>query len=62
MVDHTAISSIVLAIQMISTFCKHLKYKKKILVVTDARGSIDGEDNQQIVEKLSKEGIELVVM
>ena len=47
---------------MISTFCKHLKYKKKILVVTDARGSIDGEDNQQIVEKLSKEGIELVVM
>ena len=61
-VDPVAISAIVLAIQMISTFCKHLKYKKKIVLVTDARGSIDGEDNDAIVEKLKKEGIGIVVM
>lgn len=62
LVDLAAISAIVLAIQMISTFCKRLKYRKKIVLVTDARGSIDGEDNDAIVEKLRKEGIELVVM
>ena len=47
---------------MIGSFCKHLKYKKRIIFVTDANGSIDGTDISQVAEKLKADGIELVVV
>ena len=57
-----AISAVVVAIQMIQTHCRHLKYKKKIVLVTDARGSIDGDDVPQISEKLKADSIELTIV
>ena len=57
-----AVSAIVIAIQMITNYCKKLKYRRKIVLVTDARGDLDGEDVPQIVEKLTSDGIELVVV
>ncbi|KAL9101014.1 MAG: hypothetical protein Q9163_003680 [Psora crenata] len=57
-----AVSAVVVAIQMISTYCKKLKYRRKIVLVTDGRGSLDGEDIPQITEKLKSDGIELVVI
>ena len=57
-----AISAIVLAIQMISKFCKHLKYKKRIFFVTDGRGNIDGSDVASIAAKLKSDGIELILV
>ncbi|KAL9640582.1 MAG: hypothetical protein Q9164_000189 [Protoblastenia rupestris] len=60
--DGDAISAIVIAIQMISTYCKKLKYRRKIILVTDGRGGMDGDDIPQITEKMKSDGIELVVV
>lgn len=57
-----AISAIVIAIQMITKHCKKLKYKRKIVLVTDGRGSMDADDMSQITEKIKSDDIELVVM
>ena len=57
-----AISAIVIAIQMITKHCKKLKYKRKIVLVTNGQGSMDADDVSQITEKIKADGIELVVM
>ena len=57
-----AISAIVIAIQMITKHCKKLKYKRKIVLVTNGRGSMDAEDVSQITQKIKADGIELVVV
>ncbi|KAL9129992.1 MAG: hypothetical protein Q9217_001714 [Psora testacea] len=59
--DGDAISAIVVAIQMISAYCKRLKYRRKIVLVTDGRGSLDGDDIPQITEKMKSDSIELVI-
>ena len=58
----SAISAIVIAIQMITKHCKKLKYKRKIVLVTDGRGSMDADDISQITEKIKSDEIELVAM
>ena len=58
----SAISAIVIAIQMITKHCKKLKYKRKIVLVTNGRGSMDAEDVSQITQKIKADGIELVVV
>lgn len=57
-----AISAIVIAIQMITKHCKKLKCKRKIVLVTDGRGSMDADDISQITEKIKSDEMELVVM
>ena len=57
-----AISAIVVAIQMITKHCKKLKYKRKIVLVTDGRGTMDADDISQITEKIKSDEMELVVM
>ncbi|KAI9774426.1 MAG: ATP-dependent DNA helicase II subunit 2 [Geoglossum simile] len=57
-----AISAIVIAIQMITAYCKKLKYKRKIVLVTNGRGSMDADDIGEITKKMKKDGIELVVL
>ena len=47
---------------MITKHCKKLKYKRKIVLVTDARGSMDADDASQITQKIKADEIELVVM
>ncbi len=58
----SAISAIVIAIQMITKHCKKLKYKRKIVLVTDGRGPMEADDVSQITQKIKSDGIELVVM
>ncbi|KAF6222766.1 hypothetical protein HO133_000814 [Letharia lupina] len=60
--DGDAISAIVIAIQMITKHCKKLKYKRKIILVTDGRGSMDADDMSQITEKIKSDDIELVII
>lgn len=60
--DGDAISAIVIAIQMITKHCKKLKYKRKIVLVTDGRGSMDADDISQITEKIKSDEMELVVI
>ncbi|TQB70240.1 ATP-dependent DNA helicase II subunit 2 [Monascus purpureus] len=60
--DGDAISSIVLAIQMIITYCKKLKYKRKIVLVTNGDGAMSDDGMDGIIEKIKEDNIELVVL
>ncbi|GME25173.1 Ku70/Ku80 arm [Neofusicoccum parvum] len=57
-----AISALVVAIQLIADHCKKLKYKRKIILVTNARGSIDSDGLGEIAKKVQGENIELVIL
>lgn len=59
-----AVSALVLAIQMITTYCRKLQYIRRIVLVTDARGVIeaDQDDMDSIVAKLKEDNIELTVL
>ncbi|EEH48879.2 uncharacterized protein PADG_04958 [Paracoccidioides brasiliensis Pb18] len=57
-----AISSLILAIDMIVRYCKKLKYKRKIVLVTDGTGAMDTDGMEGIVSKINEESIELVVL
>jgi len=57
-----AISAIVVAIQMITTFTKHLKYKRRIYLITDGIGAMDGDDLEDITSKINGSGIALTVL
>lgn len=52
----------VIAIQMIAKHCKRLKWRRKIVLVTDARGPIDAEDAPEIIKKILEDSVELVVV
>lgn len=57
-----AISAVVVAIQMITKYTKKLKYIRKIILVTDAQGSIEADGIEDIASKMKAEGIELMIM
>ncbi|KAK4692180.1 ATP-dependent DNA helicase 2 subunit 2, partial [Lecanoromycetidae sp. Uapishka_2] len=59
-----AISAIVIAIQMIAKYCKKLKYKRKIVLVTDGRGTMEEDPDgiQEISKKIKADEMELVVI
>lgn len=56
------ISSIVVAIEMITAHCKKLKYVKTIYLITNGAGDVDDEDLDGIASKLKEENIKLVVL
>lgn len=58
------ISAIVIAIQMITKYTKKLKYKRKIVLVTDGRGSLDSDPEgiAEISKKIKADEMELVVL
>ncbi|MCJ1369411.1 ATP-dependent DNA helicase II subunit 2 [Loxospora ochrophaea] len=57
-----AISAIVVAIQMIAKFCKKLKYRRKIVLITNGRIFLDAEDAFEITRKIKEDAIELVIL
>ncbi|BCR85370.1 ATP-dependent DNA helicase 2 subunit KU80 [Aspergillus chevalieri] len=57
-----AISALILAIQMIIVQCKKLKYKRKIVLVTNGQGHMSTEGLDQITSKIKEDNIELVVL
>lgn len=57
-----AISSIILAIQMINIYTKKLKYRRKIVLVTNGEGSMSSEGLEEIISKMKSDNIELVVL
>jgi ATP-dependent DNA helicase 2 subunit 2 len=60
--DGDAISAIVLAIQLLDRHCRTLKYKKKIVLVTNGLGVIDADDIDQISSKIKADSIELIIL
>ncbi|KAL8995330.1 MAG: hypothetical protein Q9169_004905 [Polycauliona sp. 2 TL-2023] len=59
-----AISAIVIAIQMITKYCKKLKYKRKIVLVTNGRGPLDADPDslKEITNKIKQDNMELVIV
>lgn len=57
-----AISALILAIQMIITHCKKLKWKRKIVLITNGMGRMNSENLGDIVSKVKEDNIELVVL
>ena len=47
---------------MISKYCRRLKYQRRIILITDGRGSIDGDGSLEISKKIKDEGIELIIV
>jgi ATP-dependent DNA helicase 2 subunit 2 len=47
---------------MITTYTKKLKYRRKIILVTNGEGPMSGEGLDEIVQKLKSDNIELVVL
>ena len=60
----TAVSALVLAISMINKQCKQLKYRRRIVLVTDGKGYIDSDPDSlnDIVKKINGDNMELVVL
>ncbi|CAJ2510001.1 Uu.00g059010.m01.CDS01 [Anthostomella pinea] len=57
-----SISAIVIAVEMIEILTKKLKYKRKIILVTDAEAPIDGDEFDDIAKRITGCGIELTVL
>ncbi|KAF6820452.1 Ku family DNA-binding protein [Colletotrichum sojae] len=57
-----AVSAVVIAVDMIRTFTKKLRYKRRVFLVTDGLSPIDGDDVDDIAKKMNAEGIELIVL
>ncbi|KAK2605204.1 hypothetical protein N8I77_008059 [Diaporthe amygdali] len=57
-----AMSAIIVAAEMIGELTKKLKYTRRIYLVTDGQGPIDGDDVEQISSRLNELDIELVVL
>ncbi|CRK17867.1 hypothetical protein BN1723_000518 [Verticillium longisporum] len=57
-----AVSAIVIAVDMMEKYTKALKYARKIYLITDGTGPIDGDDFEDITKKINHDGIELIVL
>ncbi|KAG0159283.1 hypothetical protein PDIDSM_6805 [Penicillium digitatum] len=57
-----AISSIIIAMQMIIEYTKKNKYKRKIVLVTNGTGAMSDDNIEGIIEKMKEVNIELVVI
>lgn len=57
-----AVSAIVVALSMIEVYTKKLKYNRRVILVTNGESSIDGDNLENIANRLNDSNIELVVM
>jgi ATP-dependent DNA helicase 2 subunit 2 len=57
-----AISAIIVAIPMIEAFTKKLKFKRKIILVTNGTGMMSDDNIQDVAEKLDELNVELLVL
>ncbi|KAK0621247.1 SPOC like C-terminal domain-containing protein [Bombardia bombarda] len=57
-----AISAIVVALKMIEDFTRKLKYKRRIILVTNAESPIDDDSLEDVAQKLNEFNVELVVI
>ena len=60
--DGDALSALVVAIAMIEKLTKKLKYRRKIVLVTNGRISMDTDGLDEITKKLKQDDISLVVL
>lgn len=56
------ISALVVAIELMERHTKKLKFKRQIVLVTDASRPMDADDTEQIASKILDDGIQLTVL
>jgi len=56
------VSAVVLAIEMIEMFTRRLKYNRNIILVTNGEAPIDGDDVDDIANKIKRTNIQLTVL
>ncbi|CAK7202641.1 ATP-dependent DNA helicase yku80 [Sporothrix eucalyptigena] len=62
-IDGDAVSAIIVAVEMITVAAPaRLKFNRKIVLVTDGRGAIDGDDFDDLAHRINELGIQLVVI
>jgi len=57
-----AVSAVVVATMLINEYTKKNKWIRRIVLVTNGRGGIDGDDLDAIAGKLNEDGIELIIL
>ncbi|PHH89096.1 hypothetical protein CDD83_6639 [Cordyceps sp. RAO-2017] len=57
-----AISAIVVAVDMIDTFTKKLKWIRKVVLITDGQGQLDADDIGDIANKMNESKIQLTIL
>ncbi|RMZ78731.1 hypothetical protein DV737_g3787, partial [Chaetothyriales sp. CBS 132003] len=60
--ERDALSAIIIAVDAIMKHCKHLKFRKKIVLVTNGTGMIDDDDIESTAQQIQRNGIDLVVL
>lgn len=60
--NRDALSAIIIAVDMITQHCKKLKYVKKIVLVTNGTGQIDGDDVDAVAQQINNNDIQLVIL
>ncbi|KIV88422.1 hypothetical protein PV10_08108 [Exophiala mesophila] len=60
--ERDVLSGIIVGVDMILKHCRNLKYKKKVVVVTNGSGQIDDDDVETTADQFKQHGIELVVL
>lgn len=57
-----AISAIVVAVDMMDKFTQHLKWTRRIVLVTDGRGTLDADGIDVIAKKMNDSAIQLTIL
>ncbi|CAG8663340.1 12940_t:CDS:10, partial [Acaulospora morrowiae] len=60
--ESDALDAISLAVEMINTHCRTLKYTKKIYLLTDGESPIDRSNREKIVEQANSSNVELNIL
>jgi ATP-dependent DNA helicase 2 subunit 2 len=56
------LDALIVAIEMIATHCRQLKYLKRIAIFTDNQSDIDWRDLSDVADLLRNNSIELTLM
>jgi ATP-dependent DNA helicase 2 subunit 2 len=56
-----ALSALVVAVDVIMKYCKHLKYIKNIIMITDGKAATDWSEQDAIAQQINSENINLKV-
>jgi len=55
-------SALVIGLDLIMKYCRHLKYIKNVIMITDGRGSTDWSQSNEIAEQIKKESISVSIL
>lgn len=57
-----ALSAVILGVDMLMKHCRHLKFIKKLFLITNATGSLDADDIEQTAAQIKQNDIQLTVL